>query len=165
MLSDGVTFFQRFNGYSCYWNNYIEDIQWKKINNQGDPVKCANLCAKHERCTGFELSYSDAYPYCAFWYEGACGHEEMQPFIPYRYFGPKVPDVATYVLMDGNARFNLKQCDDKTFNSSNIDIRKVDISSESTCTALCNDNNCTMSVAPVFPKKPWVVSAFQRPFL
>jgi len=153
VLSDGVTFFQRFNGYSCYWNNYMENFQWKKINNQGDPVKCANLCAKHERCTGFELSYSDVDPYCAFWYEGACGHEEMQPFIPYRYFGPKVADVATYVLMDGNARFNLKQCDDKTFNSSNTDIRKVDLPSESTCTALCTDNNCTMSVAPVFPKK------------
>lgn len=153
VLSDGVTFFQRFNGYSCYWNNYNEKIQWEKINNQRDPVKCANLCAKHERCTGFELSYDDTDPYCAFWYEGACGHEEMERYIPYRYLAPKIPDVATYVLMDGNARFNLKRCDDKTFNSSDIDIRKVDISSESTCTALCTDNNCTMSIAPVFPIK------------
>lgn len=154
VLSDGVTFFQRFNGYSCYWNEYVKDTQWKRINDQSDPAKCANLCHEDERCTGFELSYSDSDPYCAFWYDGACGHEDMKQFIPYQYFGPKEATVATYVLMDGNARFYQKRCDYSSFNSSKMDKQKVPISRESTCTDICTENNnCTGSVAPVLPKR------------
>ena len=153
-LADGINFFQGFNGYSCYWNYYSETLEWARINHDKDPVKCAKLCAEHERCTGFELSYSDNDPYCAFWYGGACGHEEMRAFVPY-YFGSQVPTVATYVLMDGNARFYKLKCDYKALNmSAGVTISNVHDPSESKCTNICNDqSNCTGSVAPINNKK------------
>lgn len=152
-------FFQGFTGYSCYWNMYTEDIEWAKINHDQDPVKCAKLCIHHKRCTGFEISSSEHDPYCAFWYGGACGHEEMRPFVSY-YFGAQFPTVSTYVLMDGNARFYQSKCDYKALNMSpGIVSYDVPHASESTCTKLCHQQkNCTGSVAPIKKKKGKSVS-------
>lgn len=153
-LSDGVNFFQGFNGYSCYWNEYQEDLEWNTINHERDPVQCANLCFNHLRCTGFELSYSDHDPYCAFWYGGACGHEEMGRTVPYQFMGrSRESEVATYVLMDGHARFHQKTCDYNALNMTVGDkmtnISNVAEASESTCSDMCDTmKNCTGSVAP-----------------
>ena len=151
-MADGK-FFQGFTGYSCYWTYYTEVLEWARINNDKDAVKCAKLCMNHERCTGFEMSYSEHDPYCAFWYGGACGHEEMRPFAPF-YFGAQVPTVSTYVLMDGKARFYESKCDYKALNMSTGTVSYVPHASESTCTKLCDEQkNCTVSVAPINKKK------------
>lgn len=151
-IPDSHSFFQGFNGYTCYWNEYTEGIDWITVTHERDPMQCANLCFDHPRCTGFELSYSDRDPYCAFWYGGACGHEEMTHSIGYPLYNG-VSEVSTYVLMDGHARFYQKTCDYNALNMTVGDkmsnISNVPKASESTCSDMCDTmKNCTGSVAP-----------------
>ena len=52
------SYFQMVPGSSCYWNSYVEYVDWKyaaRLLTTFNATKCANMCTQVGGCTGFEV--------------------------------------------------------------------------------------------------------------